>query len=261
MLFRILGIIIGIAVGGGIWGAIIGYFVGSGLDSLFAPKVKIHTQRSTRNDFLDSFLILAADVIKADGRFTRSELYYLKDYLVQSLGNEAAGLAMRRLQEIMKQNYNIPSICASLRQSSSIHERLLIIQFLFGLANADGNLDTAEVSEIERISQWMGVSRSDFESIKSMFTSYSYSGGSSRSGSGSNANTYRSHSLDDDYKILEVAPSATDDEVKKAYRTLAKKYHPDRVAHLGDDMRKAAEEKFSRLGQAYDNIKKDRGMK
>ena len=261
MLFRILGIIIGFLVSGGIGGAIIGYFVGSGLDSLFAPKVKIHTQRSTRNDFLDSFLILAADVIKADGRFTRSELYYLKDYLVQSLGNEAAGMAMRRLQEIMKQNSNIPSICASLRQSSSIHERLLIIQFLFGLANADGNLDTVEVSEIERISQWMGISRGDFESIKSMFTSYSYSGGSSRSGSGSNANTYRSHSLDDDYKILEVSPSATDDEVKKAYRALAKKYHPDRVAHLGDDMRKAAEEKFSRLGQAYDNIKKARGMK
>ena len=95
-----------------------------------------------------------------------------------------------------------------------------------------------------------------------MYTSgYSYSQYDNSSHGNDNRSSYRSHTLHDDYKILGISPDASDDEVKKAYRTLAKKYHPDRVAHLGDDMRKQAEEKFAKLSDAYDNIKKERGIK
>ena len=107
----------------------------------------------------------------------------------------------------------------------------------------------------------LGISRGDYESIKSMYMGgyYSY-GGYSSSSSSSGGSGYRSHTLDNDYKILEISPDATDDEVKKAYRAMAKKYHPDRVAHLGEEMRKQAEEKFARMTDAYDRIKKSRGM-
>lgn len=221
---------------------------------------RIYTEHYQRSDFMNSLLILSAAVIKADGRFAKSEMNYLKSYLVRSFGTEAASDALWQLREIMQENYNIPSVCAELRQGSTIHERLLILQFLFGLANADGEISRLEVAEIENIATWMGVSRNDYESIKSMFvggySGYGYS--SSNSGGGS---TYRSHTLDDDYKILGITPDASDDDVKKAYRTLAKKYHPDRVAHLGEDMRKQAEEKFAKLSDAYDRIKKSRGIK
>ncbi|MCR5114256.1 MAG: TerB family tellurite resistance protein [Bacteroidales bacterium] len=227
---------------------------------------RVHTERYQRSDFLESLLILSADVIKADGHFKRSELDYLRSYLTRNLGAANAQQALLRLQEIMGENYNIAAICATLRNSSTIHERLLIVQFLFGLANADGELHPLEVEEIRRIAMQMGVSAGDYESIKAMYMGgyYQYGGGRSSSGSGNNGgsgSTYRSHTLDDDYKILEISPDATDEEVKKAYRTMAKKYHPDRVAHLGDDMRKQAEEKFAKLSDAYDNIRKSRGMK
>ena len=62
------------------------------------------------------------------------------------------------------------------------------------------------------------------------------------------------------YKILEISPDASDEEVKKAYRELAKKYHPDKVAHLGEEVKRAAEEKFTRLNAAYEAIKEERGM-
>ena len=64
-----------------------------------------------------------------------------------------------------------------------------------------------------------------------------------------------------DYKILEVGPSATDAEIKKAYRKMAAKYHPDKVTHLGNELRSLAEEKFKSLNDAYQAIKKQRGMK
>lgn len=263
VVFRIIGTIIG-SIQGGFVGGVIGFFCGSLLDRLFSPRIKVHTQHYRRSDFIDSLLMLAASVMKADGRFARSELNYVKDYLVRMLGPEDAMDALHRLQEIMQKNYNVASVCSELRQSSSIHERLLILQFLFGLAQSDGELHPSEISEIEKIASLMGISRNDYESIKSMYTGYYQNYGSSygsSSSSGHSSSTYRSHTLDEDYKILEVSPDASDEEVKKSYRNLAKKYHPDRVAHLGEDMRKQAEEKFSKLSQAYDNIRKSRGMK
>ena len=267
-MFKWIGLFIGI-IAGRFWGGLIGWLIGSLLDRLFAPKVKIYTHHYQRSDFIESLLILTASVLKADGRVERTEFAYVRDYLVRSLGPMQAQNAMNRLTEILGESYNIESVCMELRQNSTIHERLLIIQFLFGVATSDGELHQSEVAIIELIAQWCGVSRSDYESIKAMYTYGFYGNGGNNSGSGGysggsgsgSSNGYRSHTLDSDYQILEISPNATDEEVKKAYRTLAKKYHPDRVAHLGDDMRKAAEEKFSRLSQAYDNIRKSRGMK
>ena len=265
-MFKWIGLFIG-GISYGFIGALLGWFFGSLIDRLFAPTVKIYTQHYQRSDFMESLLILTAAVLKADGHVERSEFAYVRDYLVRSLGPQQAQDAMNRLTEILGESYNIESVCSELRENSNIHERLLIIQFLFGVATADGELHPSEVAVIELIAQWSGVARSDYESIKAMF-SYSYSnssssndGGGYSSGGSESTGGYRSHTLDSDYQILEISPNASDDEVKRAYRTLAKKYHPDRVAHLGDDMRKAAEEKFARLSQAYDNIRKARGMK
>ena len=65
----------------------------------------------------------------------------------------------------------------------------------------------------------------------------------------------------DPYKILEIDRSATDEEVRKAYRRLAVKFHPDKVENLGADVKKAAEEKFKSIQAAYEQIKKERGMR
>jgi DnaJ like chaperone protein len=58
---------------------------------------------------------------------------------------------------------------------------------------------------------------------------------------------------------LEVSSSATDEELKKAYRRMATKHHPDKVAHLGPDAQQAANEKFQQLNQAWDQIRRERG--
>jgi DnaJ like chaperone protein len=84
----------------------------------------------------------------------------------------------------------------------------------------------------------MGISEKDFESIKAMFFKDTKSA----------------------YKILEITPDASDEELKKAYRKMAIKYHPDKVSHLGEDVQKAAKEKFQQLNAAYEAIKKERGL-
>ena len=66
--------------------------------------------------------------------------------------------------------------------------------------------------------------------------------------------------LESAYQILEITSTATNEEVKKAYRKMAIENHPDKVGHLGEDIRKAAEEKFTQINVAYEKIKKQRGM-
>ncbi|VAV85970.1 DnaJ-like protein DjlA, partial [hydrothermal vent metagenome] len=85
---------------------------------------------------------------------------------------------------------------------------------------------------------YLGISSRDFESIKAMFYS----------------------SQDNAYKILEIDKTATDSEIKKAYRTMAKKYHPDKVMHLGKEHQKGAEEKFRQVQGAYEQLQKERGF-
>jgi DnaJ like chaperone protein len=63
------------------------------------------------------------------------------------------------------------------------------------------------------------------------------------------------------FKILEIESTATDDEVKKAYRKMAMKYHPDKVRGLGEQHEKSANEKFLKVQEAYEQIKKERGIK
>ena len=65
---------------------------------------------------------------------------------------------------------------------------------------------------------------------------------------------------DSAYAVLEISPSATDDEVRSAYRRMAMKNHPDKVATLGPEVQKAAEEKFRQIQEAYERIKKERGL-
>ena len=99
-------------------------------------------------------------------------------------------------------------------------------------------LTRLELEIIERISGYLGVASADFLSIKNMFIP----------------------ETDSSYKILEIDPSSSNDEVKKAYRRMAMKYHPDKVSHLGEDFRKTADEKFKKVNEAYDRIKKERNM-
>lgn len=249
-MFRLISGIIGFLLNG-FWGAIIGVFIGGLIDKRLNYKITAKYQKTAPNDFTHILLVLTAAVMKADNRLLQSELNYVKNFLVQSLGQQRASDALFELKEILSRDYDVKEYSLRLKNNTSIHERILLIQYLFGLAGADGTFSHIEIDLIDMIATWSGVDRMTYESIKAM-----YVGGYSSSTSA--PSTYSN--IDNDYKILEVSSSATNEEIKKAYRSLAKKHHPDKVNHLGEEARAAAEEKFKKLNQAYERIKKVRGI-
>ncbi len=222
---------------GGPLGAIFGFAVGSFID---ATKVEvIHGEHTTTpGDFVASLLVLVAAIMKADGRVVRSELDYVKKYFVQAFGTTAASEALQMLRDILKQNINVSEISQQIRHRMDYSSRLQLLHFLYGIANADGRIDPVELKLIEQIAYYLGISSTDSGSIKNMFIK----------------------STDSAYIILGVDRTATDEEIKKAYRKLAVKYHPDKVNYLGEDIRKKANEKFQHINEAYEAIKKERGI-
>jgi len=230
---------LGWVVGGPI-GGLLGFLVGSMFDSTTNQSVSYSSRgvRTTQGDFGTSLLVLVAAVMKADGRIVKSELDYVKQFFIRQFGQESAKQALRMLKDLLKQDIPVRDVCLQISRNMDYSSRLQLLHLLFNISVADSRIDPKEVEIVERISNYLGVASSDFLSIKNMFIP----------------------ETDSSYKILEIDPSASNDVVKKAYRRMAMKYHPDKVSHLGDDFRKTADEKFKKVNEAYERIKRERNL-
>lgn len=193
---------------------------------------------TTSGDFEVSLLILASIVIKADGKQDQKELDFVRNQFVKLYGKERANNAFKLFKNINKQTISTRKVCTQIRQMMDHPSRLQLLHFLFGIAKADGYVAEVEIKQIYTMSGYLGISTKDFESIQAMFYD----------------------SVINAYKVLEIDKTVADDEVKKAYRKMAKKYHPDKVVHLGKEYQEAAEEKFRQVQKAYETIQKERGF-
>lgn len=231
---------LGWAMGGPI-GALLGFALGSLIDSAtleVIPASEGH-HRTMSGDFSASLLVLAAAVMKADGRVLTTELDYVKAFFVRQFGVDKTKQQMLIFREILQKEIPVYEVCNQIRHFMDMPSRLQLVHFLFGISQADGQVHSREVEVIATIAGYLGLSQADFNSIKAMFFA--------------DTNT--------DYKILEIDPQVSDEEVKKAYKRMAVRFHPDKVSHLGEDVQHAAKEKFQRVQQAYENLKKVRGIK
>lgn len=222
-------------------GAVAGYFLGSFIDYL--KRGNSRTSFSTRpvspGDFELHLLSLCAIIIKADGQVSPNEKAFVKNYFIQTYGQQRANKIFRTFNEqVDKKDLSLSSICQSVNQRAPYELKLQLLHFLFNIAKADGSVSAPEVQKLEEIAQLLRLGNADFSSIKAMFIP----------------------ATDGAYTILEIKKTATDQEVKKAYRDMAKKYHPDRVNTQDEAIKRGAEEKFKQVQKAYEAIQKERSL-
>ena len=228
---------IGWALGGPI-GGILGYHVGK----FFSSGIQIgdRHQGSTRSgDFAMSLVVLSAAVMNADGKVLKSELNFVRQFLKLNFGEAQSDQLVILLKEALKQRVNVRGVADQIRMNMDHPKRMLLLQYLYGIANADGHVDKRELELIRLIARHLGISLKDVASIEEPFHSGTLN----------------------PYKVLEITETATDSEVKKAYRKLAIKFHPDKIGDLGEGPRKLAKERFLQVQGAYEKIKKSRGFK
>jgi len=240
MLARIFGAGLGWAFAGPI-GGLIGWWLGSQYDSdkMGASLGSGRLSQQTRpGDFAIALLVLVAAVMKADGKVVKAELDFVKQFLVKSFGQENAREMLILLKNLLDQDYYIYEIAQQINSHMNAAEKLQLMHVLFGISQADGHVHSSEVELIREIGQHLKLSSRDIDAIMAIFVK--------------DTNSY--------YKILEVDASSSDQEIKKAYRSMAARFHPDKVQHLGPDFQKMAEEKFKVINEAYQEIKSERGI-
>jgi len=232
---------LGWAVGGPI-GALLGFAIGSAIDGKGDENESSFKRRAYQtkpNDFGASLLILVAAVMKADGKILKSELEYVRRFFNKQFGSPKTKEHMLVLRELLKKDIPLQEVCFQIKTYTMYPARLQLMHLLFGVAAVDGEIHSSELDIIQQIAAYLGIRQADYSSIKAMFLK----------------------EVDGDYKILEINKDATNDEVKKAYRKMAVKYHPDKVSHMGDEYKDSAKQKFQKMKDAYESIKKQRGMK
>ncbi len=230
---------------GGPIGAIIGVALASLFDENKTSEYKrvegeytTYNPHRVANDFQVVLLVLMAAVVKADGKVVKPELSVVKRFLVQNYGEDGAREAWQILNQLLKQNINVADVAMQCGTHLNYSVRLQLLNMLFSVAAGDGDVNSAEVAVIRSIAQYMRVSEADLASISAMFTKQT------------NPNWA--------YQVLELSPDCTDDDIKKAYRRMAMKYHPDKVNSLGEEVKQSATEKFRKVKEAYDHLKRQR---
>jgi DnaJ like chaperone protein len=240
-----------------IFGGILGFIAGTFIDNYqrvvgqlkqkakqegrtYSPEelFQFYQQRSSVNDVPTMLMALSAAVMTADGKVLKAELDYVKSFFSQQFGPQFNGSHLQTLKQFIDSG-QIPlqKICQDIQMRMQPEVRIQLVHYLFGIAKADGHVSNTELNVIQDISKMLGIPQVEFESVKNMF--------------------YRN--VNSDYSVLGIEPAATDEEVKKAYRQMAIKFHPDKVSQMGEEFQKGAKEKFQKIQEAYEAIKKSRG--
>lgn len=216
-----------------------------------------HAYEGERNSFMFSLLVLSSYIIAVDGKIMHSEMELVRRFLLQNFGESAKKQGEEILLKLFEQQKRmgmqqyrsvIHDSCHQIRANMMYEQRLQLLNFLVMIAQVDNVVSPEEVQALKEIAIHMGLEPSDVDQMLGMH------GGSSSSASSS------ATSLEDAYRILGITPDATNDEVKAAYRKMALKHHPDKVAALGEDVRRAAEKKFQEINDAKEKIYKARGI-
>ena len=235
-------------------GGAIGFFIGSIVDGFINRNAasgssrntedvfgyyKQHSTSATKEDFATMLIALSAAVMKADGKILKVELDFVKSFFSQQFGPQFTVNHLQVLKQFVEgREIPLQKICDDIKYRTQVEVRIQLMHYLFGIAKADGHVAELEINVLKQIASYLAIPQADFESVKNMF--------------------YRD--TNSDYKVLGVEATATDDEIKKGYRQMAIRYHPDKVAQMGEEYQKGANEKFQKIQEAYENIKKQRGI-
>jgi len=200
------------------------------------------TSRAQLN-FIACLIGLSIAVARSGGGVKVSHVDTLKAFFRRSF--PYGGVDQDVIQHLIDEMYanrdaiDVEALCGYFGGVSTVEGRLLLLRLLFEIAAADqAGVTAAEENLIRRITALLGLTEAIFRQVRAEFV-----GEQGRA-----------------YGVLGVKPDAAVDEIKRAYRKLAVENHPDKVANLGPEFVKVAEEKFKVIQEAYDEIRKERGF-
>ncbi|HHJ80922.1 MAG TPA: co-chaperone DjlA [Candidatus Tenderia electrophaga] len=262
MLGKIIGGLIGYWLGG-FWGFLLGIYLGHQLDKRmtriaggYLLRTVANYQAKTQQVFFEATFSVMGCLAKADGRVSEEEIALARQVMQRmGLSAEVQRQAMQLFAQGKEPDFDLDAVLQKLHQATRGRMNLIqmFIEIQLGVGYADGTLKTAERDLLLRICDRLGFPVEAFERLEAMIQAeiHHHKGGS------------QGPTLEDAYAILSIEESATDAEVKRAYRRLTSQHHPDKLAAKGlpPEMMKLAQEKTHEIRTAYEKIRETRGFK
>jgi len=218
-------------------GGPLGALVGGAAQYFLTKKLRARVQKSLpgiQNEgvFATCVIIVMTKVGMAQGDLTAAQVETVYRFFVNNLNyTEADFEAINRvIRETYQLDPPLDSVIQKYKESAASRYRLLLLALSYQITLVNGKPGDAAQKEINRIAELLGITYEQHDSLRKK---------------------YALGDLVTPYTILEVDPSATQDEIKKAYRKLASQFHPDRVAHLGGEHVELAHLKFLEVQEAY----------
>jgi len=241
--------VIGAAAGFFMSGSIVGGIIGGVLGKMYdtsagttaaPPPGRLKNPHIKELVFVTNITTLMTSVAKADLKIPPAEAAVIKQYITRTFrytGTDEYVIG-RIIREAAKRKLNLRAITEETKRLFDYPERLLLLRVLYGIASSNKTISDAEHRRIQEIADYLEISSADQSYVKREF------------GIEYDASDY--------YAVLEITPTVSDEEVKTAYREMVKKYHPDRVAHLGKEFADLAHKKFQYIQEAYQAIVRER---
>lgn len=250
---------------GALLGAAIGHNFDKGLKTAsddFSPGAQARIQTA----FFTATFSVMGHLAKADGRVSRDEIEVARQVMLQmQLDPEQQRVARALFSEGKQDSFNLDAVLAQFRRECQRRHNLLqmFIEIQLHAAYADGVVHAKERQLLSYLCQQLGFSAQEFAHMEAMVQAQHHMGGEQPGGRAGAGSRGRGLSLDDAYAVLNVSATASDAEVKKAYRRLMSQHHPDKLVSKGlpEEMMALAKEKTQEIRAAYDLVKESRDMK
>ena len=268
---RLGGAIFGYLVGGGWFGAVVGFIFGYYFDQgikralendVLGFNYRPGNQAQIQTTFFTSVFMVMGHIAKADGRVSESEIAMARTIMAQmQLNAEQQKTAINLFTKGKAADFPLEDVIDKFH--TECHHNLILermfIEILLYAAYADGHLHDAERHIFHRICSRLGISDFEFRRLEKMVHAQQAFHGNGQQ----QQQKSKSSRLAEAYAALGIEKSASDAEVKKAYRRQMNQHHPDKLVAKGmpEEMIKLANEKAHEIKAAYETICDARGIK
>ncbi len=224
-------------------GWFLGDFIGAIAAFLLVRELMMNKEGKVTYEL--ALLKICSQLIKADGQVTENEIRFVRKFFKETFGSRKADTLFKQLKTNNQLPSDVNSLLRIIKEQINPTRLYSIIQFLYAISASDGKITDAENEFIYNIGFQLGFSPERLESIKNQFIKTK-----------SRSKKYNQKTIEC-LGVLGLKGGASADDVKSAYRSLAKEFHPDKLAGMSDGIKNLAKEKFQMIQDSYEYLNKN----
>lgn len=240
---------VGVLLYSGLAGVLVFIAIFWGFTYWMQKKVSTYeaSQSESHNRFVWLLIQILINIAKIDGNITKEEISTIQRFFQYNLHYTQAQMFWVKdlIKEAIATTQPLESLLQEFRTTFAYEPRLILLELVYQLLYTKSTVPEAELTIARNIAAYLQISAYDQRTIEARYMYRRQQPGAA--GRDSSAHYYA---------VLGLEPGADMEAIKRAYRTLSMKYHPDKVVHLGDEFRKVAEEKMKEINVAYEYFKK-----